>query len=280
MLLADGIVLSIRYTVSVSPEQSICLKTAVFWVVAPCSMVEVYLRFRRPCCLHHQADRPRRPKTQKTAIFIFAAVRTRNLTTDSLVRSLIIRRQHLLLLAILFDPSAWISVCFVTAVCLRDLGPLRMASMTSELFWVNDLWVGGVSGACLSGWWRYHEEFSHVVTWAGVCLAIPWGHFRLQKRGADFDVKWSSLLSDFNQNVNVYNPQKQSPWKFQLLHVNDRLTWRIFANTLNGWNQKFETDRNFCSLISFTRGMAPGLELGASRDITDEIKVREALRVP
>jgi hypothetical protein len=29
-------------------------KMAVFWVVAPCSLVEVYRRFRGPCCLHHQ----------------------------------------------------------------------------------------------------------------------------------------------------------------------------------------------------------------------------------
>jgi hypothetical protein len=29
---------------------------AVFWVVAPCSMVEVYRRFRGSCCLHHQGD--------------------------------------------------------------------------------------------------------------------------------------------------------------------------------------------------------------------------------
>jgi hypothetical protein len=29
---------------------------AVFWVVAPCSLVEVYQRFRGPCCLHHQGD--------------------------------------------------------------------------------------------------------------------------------------------------------------------------------------------------------------------------------
>jgi hypothetical protein len=31
---------------------------AVFWVVAPCSLVEVYRRFRGACCLHHQGDRP------------------------------------------------------------------------------------------------------------------------------------------------------------------------------------------------------------------------------
>jgi hypothetical protein len=29
---------------------------AVFWVVPPCSLVEVYQRFRGPCCLHHQGD--------------------------------------------------------------------------------------------------------------------------------------------------------------------------------------------------------------------------------
>jgi hypothetical protein len=32
------------------------MKSAVFWVVAPCSLVEVYQRFRGPCCLHHQGD--------------------------------------------------------------------------------------------------------------------------------------------------------------------------------------------------------------------------------
>jgi hypothetical protein len=34
------------------------MKIAVFWVVAPCSLVEVYQRFRGPCCLHHQGDNP------------------------------------------------------------------------------------------------------------------------------------------------------------------------------------------------------------------------------
>jgi hypothetical protein len=31
-------------------------KMAVFSVVAPCSLVEVYQRFRRTCCLHHQGN--------------------------------------------------------------------------------------------------------------------------------------------------------------------------------------------------------------------------------
>jgi hypothetical protein len=32
------------------------LKKAVFWVVAPRSLVEVYRHFRGACCLHHQGD--------------------------------------------------------------------------------------------------------------------------------------------------------------------------------------------------------------------------------
>jgi hypothetical protein len=31
-------------------------KMAVLWAVAPCSLVEVYQRFRGPCCLYHQGD--------------------------------------------------------------------------------------------------------------------------------------------------------------------------------------------------------------------------------
>jgi hypothetical protein len=37
-------------------EHHICSKVAAFWVVATCSLVEVYQRFRGPCCLHHQGD--------------------------------------------------------------------------------------------------------------------------------------------------------------------------------------------------------------------------------
>jgi hypothetical protein len=33
-----------------------------FWVVAPCSLVEVYLRFRGACCLHHQRDEYNNPE--------------------------------------------------------------------------------------------------------------------------------------------------------------------------------------------------------------------------
>jgi hypothetical protein len=28
----------------------------VFWVAAPCSLVELYQCFRGTCCLHHQGD--------------------------------------------------------------------------------------------------------------------------------------------------------------------------------------------------------------------------------
>jgi hypothetical protein len=44
---------------------AVSTKMAVFWVVAPCSLVDVYQRFRGPCCLHHQGD-----DRQKTAIFV------------------------------------------------------------------------------------------------------------------------------------------------------------------------------------------------------------------
>jgi hypothetical protein len=35
---------------------AVSTKMAIFWVVAPCSLVEVYQRFRGPCRLHHQGD--------------------------------------------------------------------------------------------------------------------------------------------------------------------------------------------------------------------------------
>jgi hypothetical protein len=57
------------------PNVKIYLKMAVFCVVAPYSLVEVYQRFRGPCCLHHRGDH-----RQKTAIFVLTAVRTSNPT--------------------------------------------------------------------------------------------------------------------------------------------------------------------------------------------------------
>jgi hypothetical protein len=61
---------SLRRTVYQTQEQirvltATSMKMTVFWVVAPCSLVEVYRRFRGPCCLHHQGA-----TSQKTIIFI------------------------------------------------------------------------------------------------------------------------------------------------------------------------------------------------------------------
>jgi hypothetical protein len=35
---------------------AVSAKMAVFWVVVPCGLVEVYQRFRGPCCLHRQGN--------------------------------------------------------------------------------------------------------------------------------------------------------------------------------------------------------------------------------
>jgi hypothetical protein len=35
---------------------AVSTQMAVFWVVVPCSLVDVYRRFRDTCCLHHQGD--------------------------------------------------------------------------------------------------------------------------------------------------------------------------------------------------------------------------------
>jgi hypothetical protein len=55
---------------------AVSTKMAVFWVVAPCSLVEVYQRFRRPCCLHHQGDesslQPRRRPYSLSDLFYYA----------------------------------------------------------------------------------------------------------------------------------------------------------------------------------------------------------------
>jgi hypothetical protein len=65
---------------------AVSMKMAVFWDVAPCSLVEVHRHFRGPCCLHNERDAPlklRSPSTglhgeisQKAVIFILTAVST------------------------------------------------------------------------------------------------------------------------------------------------------------------------------------------------------------
>jgi hypothetical protein len=47
---------------------------AVFWVVAPCSLVDVYRRFRGVYCLHHQGDystqQPRRKPSLRDELHV------------------------------------------------------------------------------------------------------------------------------------------------------------------------------------------------------------------
>jgi hypothetical protein len=60
-----------HYWVGFEVLTAVSMKMAVFGVVAPCSLVELYHRFRGPCCLHHQGNSTRLhcATTQKTAIF-------------------------------------------------------------------------------------------------------------------------------------------------------------------------------------------------------------------
>jgi hypothetical protein len=46
----------VRHFVGFEVLTAVSNKMAVFWVVAPCSLVEVYQRFRGPCCLHHYSS--------------------------------------------------------------------------------------------------------------------------------------------------------------------------------------------------------------------------------
>jgi hypothetical protein len=45
-----------QYEVGFEVLTAVSMKIAVFWVVAPCRLLDVYQRFRGPCCLHHQGD--------------------------------------------------------------------------------------------------------------------------------------------------------------------------------------------------------------------------------
>jgi hypothetical protein len=42
------------YFVGFEVLTAVSTKMVVFWVATPCSLVEVYQRFRGPYCLHHQ----------------------------------------------------------------------------------------------------------------------------------------------------------------------------------------------------------------------------------
>jgi hypothetical protein len=47
----------INYLVGFEVLTAVSMKIAVFWDIAPCSLIEVYQRFRGPCCLYHQGER-------------------------------------------------------------------------------------------------------------------------------------------------------------------------------------------------------------------------------
>jgi hypothetical protein len=49
---------------------------AFFWVVASCSLVDVYQRFRGPCCLYHQGDEAAR--TSETLVNFYQTTRRYN----------------------------------------------------------------------------------------------------------------------------------------------------------------------------------------------------------
>jgi hypothetical protein len=49
----------LEYTIYVKLPTVVSLKIAVFWVVAPCSLVDVNRSFRGPFCLHHLHTRHR-----------------------------------------------------------------------------------------------------------------------------------------------------------------------------------------------------------------------------
>jgi hypothetical protein len=50
------------------------MKMAVLWVVAPCSLVDVYQHFRGPCCLHHQGP----VRTSETLVNFYQTTRRYN----------------------------------------------------------------------------------------------------------------------------------------------------------------------------------------------------------
>jgi hypothetical protein len=53
------------YDVGFEVITAVSTKMAVFWVVAPCSLVEAYQRFGGSCCLHHRGDERRHLYTHR-----------------------------------------------------------------------------------------------------------------------------------------------------------------------------------------------------------------------
>jgi hypothetical protein len=55
------------------------IKMAIFWVVAPYILVEVYQRFRGACCLHHQgALMTVAASTSETSVNVYQTTRCNN----------------------------------------------------------------------------------------------------------------------------------------------------------------------------------------------------------
>jgi hypothetical protein len=57
------------------------VKTTVFWDVAPCSLVEIFRRFRGACCLHHLGDE-KAAGTSETSVDFYQSTR-HNIPEDS-----------------------------------------------------------------------------------------------------------------------------------------------------------------------------------------------------
>jgi hypothetical protein len=53
------------------------MKMAIFWVVVPCSLVEVHQRFRSSCCLRHQGD-DGGTSTSETSVIFYQTTRHNN----------------------------------------------------------------------------------------------------------------------------------------------------------------------------------------------------------
>jgi hypothetical protein len=54
------------------------MKMAVFWVVALCSLIEVYQRFRGTFCLHYQGDECLRQQLPETLVNFYQTTRRYN----------------------------------------------------------------------------------------------------------------------------------------------------------------------------------------------------------
>jgi hypothetical protein len=101
------------------------LKIAVFWVVAPCSLVEVYQRFRGPCCLHHQGEslQPRRQQSSYSPPW----------------------EPQILLLPTLFV-IIWMTIPLLLSA------PLPISTLDTNTWCVHCRWVSLIENSLFSSW--------------------------------------------------------------------------------------------------------------------------------